>query len=926
MDVRQEGAALLAGIDVGSTTVKLAVLDATGAVRYQRYRRHHADLEGAVDALLAEAIERFGDVPVRIGMCGSGAAPMARAAEVSYVQEVVANAAVVCAWYPEVRTAVELGGQDAKLLFFSVDPATGETEVDDMRMNGSCAGGTGSFIDEVSALLGVEVEELDALAARGQRVLNVSGRCGVFAKTDIQTLLAAGATRADLALSVLHAVAKQTIGGLSQGLELSAPLLFEGGPLTYNATLRRVFLERLGLDDDQAVVPAHPETIVACGAALAAASLAKRHPQEGLLTFAECRARLRDRRDVASDGSKERPLFESAAQRRAFFARHHLTDPAEPRAEAGAAGGVRPAAEPPAAGALGEGDGGAARGTANDDSSAPGAADDAHPAVPVPTDVYVGVDSGSTTSKVVMMGADGALIDSFYAPNGGDALRTVSRGLGELRERCRRRGIEPVVCGLGTTGYGELLMASALGADCHEVETVAHAQAALACNPEVSFILDIGGQDMKGIWVCDGMVSDILLNEACSSGCGSFLQTFAASLGVAVEDIAREAFSSVNPARLGSRCTVFMNSSIITEQRAGKGSADILAGLCRSIVLNVFTKVIRVENPERLGPCVMVQGGTFKNAAVLRALEEYLGRDVVLAPHPGEMGAWGAALLAQRARAEGRATASSFIGLDAAAQLSCVRYPGVVCGLCQNNCRLEVVAFSTGARFVTGNRCERGEQAACDLVASDAEREAPARASRSFSRPADLMHLREHLAFSQARHDGDRQSAGVVGIPRVLEFWESAPFWQAFFTELGYEVVYSRPSDQELFESGLRYVASDTVCLPAKLAHGHVLDLARRGVDRVFFPHMMHLPPEGVDQKSPYTCAILMGYPRSCATRRTRRLRACISTRRCSIGFRSAIAPGRLSPMRSASWGRAARRRSTPSPSPTRRIARSKAS
>ena len=585
------------GVDVGSTTVKAVALDpADNSVLFTRYQRHNAHQADTVRQLLEEAAGHFPGMRFRIGVCGSGGRPIAAALGACYVQEVVANAAAVRALYPEVRTAVELGGQDAKVIFFRYDEASGKLQTSDMRMNGSCAGGTGAFIDEIATLLNVPADEFEQLAARGKTVYSISGRCGVFAKTDIQPLLIQGAERADIALSTFHAIAKQTIGGLSQGLELTAPIIFEGGPLTFNPTLVRVFAERLNLEERDIVRPDHPETIVARGTAIAIDELFP--GQEDAMTLAEAMERL-DKAPAQTEGPSGtgRPFFASDEEREVFLRRHRAelrqpVDAAERKVLRG----------------------------------------------------YIGIDSGSTTSKFVFIDENEQVTDTFYANNQGEPLKVVREGLLALAEKYEKLGIQLEVLGLGTTGYGEQMLSAAFHADYHTVETVAHARGCRRFFPDATFLLDIGGQDMKAIWLKDGVVTNIMLNEACSSGCGSFLQTFAATLGMPVDQVADAAFRSQAPAELGSRCTVFMNSTIINEQRNGKQPDDLMAGLCRSIIENVFTKVVRIANVAELGDRVVVQGGTFRNFAVLRALEEYLGRDVTLGPLSRRDGALGAAL------------------------------------------------------------------------------------------------------------------------------------------------------------------------------------------------------------------------------------------------------------------------------------------
>ena len=497
-----------------------------GRILYSDYRRHQADQVQSVIYVLEQLKNQFPHTLFRVGMIGSGAKPIAEQLGVPFIQEVAANAEALKSQYENIGTAIELGGQDAKMIFSREDENTGALNVADMRMNGSCAGGTGAFIDEIASVLKVPVEEFNSLAAEGKCVYDISGRCGVYAKTDIQPLLNQGISKADLALSAFHAIAKQTIGGLAQGLEIKPPVAFEGGPLTFNPVLVKVFAGRLNLSEQDILVPPHSELMIAYGAAVSAVNIPARRKDctaEKLLQI------LNEKKSVITENSREEaaPLFASEEERHEFCRRHKKTEP---------------------------------------------------------------------------------------------------RALIDMRERYRKAGSRLHIIAAGTTGYGEQLFAKAFRAEYHTVETVAHARAAEKYVKDASFILDIGGQDMKAIWLENGIITNILVNEACSSGCGSFLENFASSLHIPVDKIADAAFSSRHPAVLGSRCTVFMNSSIITEQRNGRRAEDIMAGLCRSIIENVFTKVVRLSNVDSLGDRIVLQGGTFENDAVLRALEEYIGK------------------------------------------------------------------------------------------------------------------------------------------------------------------------------------------------------------------------------------------------------------------------------------------------------------
>lgn len=808
---------LLLGIDIGSTTVKLVIVDdRTKKMLYSQYKRHNARQVECVKNLLNEIAGKYGECSFRVAICGSGGKPVAKALGVHYIQEVVANAAAVCQLYPHARTAIELGGQDAKVIFFYYDEHAKKLTASDMRMNGSCAGGTGAFIDEIATLLNTGADDFEKLAEQGTNVYDISGRCGVFAKTDIQPLLIQGAKRSDIALSTFHAIAKQTIGGLSQGLELKAPVIFEGGPLTFNPQLIKVFAERLKLKDEEIIIPEHPETIVAYGTAIAIKQL---FPDDNKCITVNSLLDILNKSDdkkVSAQQSSGKPFFSDADELKEFTKRHdeELLEvcPAKP------VNGVVKA--------------------------------------------YLGIDSGSTTSKFVLIDEDENVIERYYANNHGEPLDVVKEGLISIFDKYEKKGIRLEIEGLGTTGYGEMLLAKAFGADYHTVETVAHSSGCKKYYPDTTFLLDIGGQDMKAIWLNNGIITNIMLNEACSSGCGSFLENFAATLGIDVKKIQDAAFRSENPAVLGSRCTVFMTSTIINEQRNGKQPDDIMAGLCRSIIENVFTKVVRINDKGQLGDNIVVQGGTFKNRAVLRALEEYLGKKVHLAPYPGEMGAVGAALTAkQHIKEDGYANgiSTSFIGIEAVRNFTYTTRTGVKCTACANHCSRTIMNFSGGGSWVTGNRCERGN------IVTDDKKEAAAqirKINQEITGVPDMFAEREKLLFSKYPFEVVSAKKNItIGLPRVLEFWESMPFWSTFFGALGYDTKFSHKSSRKLYEQGIQYVASDTICFPAKLVHGHIMDLAKQGVDRIFMPYVMHMPPEGADKLSPYVCSVVMGYP-----------------------------------------------------------------
>ena len=806
---RQE---LLVGIDVGSTTTKLVAADKDSKeILYSSYKRHNSSQVQSVQEAFGRLREQFPDRTVRVAMTGSGAKPVAEALKVPFIQEVVANSVVLCEKYPNVRTAIELGGQDAKIIFFRQNKEDGSLTVSDMRMNGSCAGGTGAFIDEVASIVKVPIEQFNALAQRGTCVYDISGRCGVYAKTDIQPLLNQGIAKSDLALSAFHAIAKQTIGGLAQGLDIEKPVAFEGGPMTFNPTLIKVFAQRLGLSKDEIIRPERPEIIIAYGAALSLNTMFQDKKQIYKIRELEERlGEIKHKKELSVE-KKGKPFFDSPKERREFECRHQLPQIKTPKLQEG---------------------------------------ETLH--------AYLGIDSGSTTTKFVLMDEEENILDSFYAPNEGDPLLVAKKALIAMRDKYKKKGVKLDIIAAGTTGYGEVLFAKAFETECHVVETVAHARAARKYVEDASFILDIGGQDMKAIWLDNGIITNIVLNEACSSGCGSFLENFASSLHIPVGKIARTAFDSENPAQLGSRCTVFMNSSIITEQRNGKLPGDIMAGLCRSIIENVFTKVIRVSNLDSLGDKIVVQGGTFQNDAVLRAMEQYLGKNVVRAPYPGIMGAIGAALITkERFRQKEQKT---FIGLEAMDDFSYTQESNAPCPFCANHCKRTIIRFSNGNSWITNNRCERGEVLGDP---KDKEVQAKIREKRqALKEVPNLYILREELLMKKYPYPEPEVHRDItIGIPRVLSFWETMPFWRTFWKALGFKVKVSPASTRKMYEGGLSAVTSDTVCFPAKLVHGHIRSLAKSKVDRIFMPSITTVESENTEDTSQSMCAVVKGYP-----------------------------------------------------------------
>ncbi len=777
---------------------------------FHTYIRHFARQRESVVSLLDGLRTTLPEgATCKVCLTGSGARTLAEELRMPFTQEVVANSIALKKQYAKLGTAIELGGQDAKIIFFRED-AHGEPAVFDMRMNGSCAGGTGAFIDEVSVILGVEPQDMNGLACKGTRLYDISGRCGVFAKTDIQPLLNQGARTEDLALSCYHAIAKQTIGGLAQGIEIRPPVVFEGGPLTFHPQLVEVFRQRLQLSEADVLLPAFPEIMVAYGAALSIDALhtdAQAYRLDDLIARFQAYCGADDLRDSAGPR-----YFADEQEEREFRASHALAPLPDYQPRRGEV-----------------------------------------------VEAYLGMDAGSTTTKLALLDREGTLLDAYYASNRGDPLRVAQRALLKLYEKYERAGAELRILAAASTGYGEYLFSKGFRTETHIVETVAHAMAAAKYVARPSFILDIGGQDMKAIWLEDGVITNIVVNEACSSGCGSFLENFAKNLHIPTEQIADRAFSAQNPARLGSRCTVFMNSSIITEQRNGKQPDDIMAGLCRSIIENVFTKVIRVSNLDSLGDRIVVQGGTFQNDAVLRAMEQYVGRPVIRAPYAGLMGAIGAAMAAQECAA-GPEFHATFLSREALRAFSYTQTSNAPCPHCANHCNRTILTFSTGDHMVTNNRCERGE--ILDAPGDAEPGRELRREAETKRRPANLFSIRERLLFQEYPCPQLRERQNVrIGIPRVLSFWDDMPFWSTFWRALGYDVVLSPASTRQMYEDGLQAVPSDTECFPAKLVHGHLRRLAEMGVDRIFFPILAVTPSENREKTSVSRCALVKGYP-----------------------------------------------------------------
>ena len=791
---KTEGAPLHIGIDVGSTTVKVAVLDDEGAILHSCYRRHHADIRATIVEVVGDAAERYPDTPMTIAITGSGGLLLAQWLGIEFVQEVIASKTAVETFIPQTDVVIELGGEDAKIIYFDNGI--------EQRMNGTCAGGTGAFIDQMAALLDTDAGGLNELAKSHTAIYPIASRCGVFAKTDVQPLLNEGARKEDIAASIFQAVVTQTISGLACGRPIRGNVALLGGPLQYLSELDKRFCETLGLDDEHAIRPENAHLFVASGAALCGA---KGTPE----LLSDVLVRLRDLGDIqGSEVVRLAPLFASEAEFSEFKARHDKEKVAR-------------------------GDLMAYTGTA-----------------------YLGIDAGSTTFKAALIGEGGELLWSSYANNKGDVLGTAKRAIADMY------GALPVDANTGepfvrighatVTGYGEGLLLEALRVDSGEIETVAHLRGAQEMLPGVEFILDIGGQDMKCLRVRDGVIEHIMLNEACSSGCGSFIESFASGLNLDVTEFAKTANAAKHPVDLGSRCTVFMNSRVKQAQKEGATVGDIAAGLAISVIKNALFKVIKIRDPHEVGEKVIVQGGTFLNDAVLRAFEQLSGVNAVRPDIAGNMGAYGAALLARdRAAAAARAgepVASTLLSLEKIEALA-PTHKTVRCKACSNHCLLTVNDFGkdekTGKhrRFITGNRCEKG-----------------AGALGESSNVPNLFEYKSHRLFDYEPLAADAAPRGTVGIPRALNMYENYPFWFTFFTKLGYRVVLSDASSKKTYEAGIESMPSESVCYPAKLSHGHVMNLLGKGVDFIWMPCAKWERQEDEGAGNHFNCPIVASY------------------------------------------------------------------
>lgn len=761
------------GLDVGSTTVKIVILDDELKTVHKKYQRHYSDIKKTLAEVLLEGIDKINEDTATVAVTGSGGINVAKWLGIPFVQEVTAGAVAIEKLIPQTDVAIELGGEDAKITYLK-----GGIE---QRMNGSCAGGTGAFIDQMAALLNTDITGLNELAKEAETIYPIASRCGVFAKSDIQPLLNDGAKKSDVAASVFQSVVNQTISGLACGKPIRGKVAFLGGPLHYLSELRKRFIVTLNLKDDEIIFPDDANLFVATGAALS--------DSRGEVSIAELKEHIAHLSQIEThEVERLAPLFKDQEDKKAFMERHA-------KAKIGTA----------------------------DLASHKGKC-------------YLGVDAGSTTTKACLINEKGEILYSYYNNNMGDPLKSV---IGILKEIYSLMPKDAYIAKSTATGYGEHLIKAALKLDYGEIETMAHYKAAERMLPGVEFILDIGGQDMKCIRVKDGEIQSILLNEACSSGCGSFIENFATALGMTSAEFAQLGLTAEHPVDLGSRCTVFMNSRVKQAQKEGASVADISAGLSYSVVKNALFKVIKIRDPKDMGEKIIVQGGTFMNNSVLRAFELTCGREAVRPDKAGLMGAYGSALIAMnRDDGEGSTVAS----LDQLESFTITKSTAR-CGRCSNNCLLTISKFGDGTRFITNNRCERG--AGLGTKKSDLP---------------NLFDFKYKLLFDRKSLSEDEADKGVVGLPRVLGMYENYPFWHTFFTKLGYRVLLSPPSSREIYELGIETMPSESVCYPAKLSHGHVEWLVQNGADIVFYPSMPYEMNNDGKGDNHYNCPVVATY------------------------------------------------------------------
>ena len=774
-----------AGLDIGSTTAKLAVVNQQGDIVFSAYQRHHTKIYETIDTILDSAHDQLGDCPITLQITGSAGMGISEITEIPFIQEIIATDIVVKNQHPEVKTLIDIGGEDSKMIFFN------EKRLPDIRMNGNCAGGTGAYIDQIAALLNIETRDLNTLAASHQTIYPIASRCGVFAKTDVQNLLSRKIPKADVAASVFHAVAIQCMNTLARGFGIKSKIMLCGGPFTFLSELGRIFLEAIKVNEVDLVIPERPELLPALGAALDKPLQPFRTSQIKLRSILKAATSLPS---IAKD--RLEPLFRDQKQLESWKAAHADIN-------------IKKCS-------LAEYDG---------------------------EICFIGIDSGSTTTKITVTGLDDELLFSWYLNNKGNPVDTAIEGLESFKAEIHKHNPQLRVGKTTVTGYGEDLIRTAFGIDKGVVETIAHFTAARHISPDVSFVLDIGGQDMKAIFIEDGVISRIELNEACSSGCGSFIETFGTSLNFPVSDFAEIACQAKAPCDLGTRCTVFMNSKVKQSLRENASADEISAGLAYSVIKNCLFKVLKLNNMSELGDHIVLQGGTFKNLSIVRALEKLSGKTVMYSDIPELMGAYGAALIA-RQEYEKDHNDSTFVGLSRLHLVNEYTTKQVHCKGCENNCVITRFRFGPQRTFFSGNKCEK-------FFNSLGQKTKPG---------INLFQTKQELLFNRSLQRIENPKL-TIGIPRVLNMFENFPFWHTLLTSCGIDVALSSPSTMKLAEMGLGTVMSDSICFPAKLVHGHIMDLVDQKVDRIFYPMVMYEKREFEDENNSFNCPIVSSYP-----------------------------------------------------------------
>ncbi|WP_371803709.1 acyl-CoA dehydratase activase [Candidatus Lokiarchaeum ossiferum] len=772
------------GIDIGSTTAKTVIMDQDKNIIFSKYERHNAEIIPSLLVQLQAARQELGDIQISSTVTGSAGMGVSEKTGMNFVQEVVASAEVIRKLFPDVKTLIDLGGEDAKIIFFNEDMKP------DIRMNGNCAGGTGAFIDQMASLLNVPITEINGLAEKAQHVYPVASRCGVFAKTDVQNLISRDVPAADIAASIYRAVAFQSINSLSRGFDVHPKVIFTGGPLTFQPELRKAFMEILKISDEDVQHFDSPELFPAIGACIHC-------KDENVKSLDELIALIQPNKNekIVLDTRLER-LFESEEEFETWLERknQHSVKKVELSALSG-------------------------------------------------QDVYLGIDSGSTTTKIVLVNELGQIGAQFYRNNNGNPIQAVVDGLTEIGNQINEQNLDIQIRSSAVTGYGEDLIHFALNLDAGIVETIAHFKAASFFDEEVSFIMDIGGQDMKAIF-CEGkIINNLELNESCSSGCGSFIETFANGLGETVADFARAACYSEAPCDLGTRCTVFMNSKVKQSLREGATKGDISAGIAISVIKNCFNKVLKLTDLSILGDHIVVQGGTFKNPAVLRALENYLGKEVVRPNIAEHMGAYGAALVAKTNYQKSNKL-STFIGFDKLESALQYTRKSHQCKGCENTCTITKLTYPNGKAFYTGNKCE-------SIYSNKL---------KGSYKGENLHKFKKQIIFDRPM-EPQTPPLLTIGIPRALNMWEDFPFWCTLFVECGIKVVISDHSTMKLAEKGYGTVMSENICFPAKITNGHIMDLIEKKVDRIFYPMVRFNRTELDTSVNNYNCPIVTGYP-----------------------------------------------------------------